>query len=78
MKFTELPHSYYIGETNKIIDFTVIRLEKLIKEFSELQLYETVEDIKKVLEEYNKGNANIRWRNGLPYVKYLNAEKDKQ
>ena len=72
-----LPHSYNVGESNnkknseKLIDFTVIKLKDMHKYYMHNNLPEVASDIMQVLVEYRNGKVNVIWREGLPYVKYL-------
>mgnify|MGYP003110858083 CR=1 FL=1 len=54
----------------KIVDFTVIKLKKMHKEFLQEGNLSIAEDIKNLLEEYQKGNAKVVWKKGMPYVKF--------
>jgi len=66
-----------MGESNnnknnseKLIDFTVIKLKDMHKYYMDNNLPEVASDIMQVLLEYQNGNANVIWREGLPYVKF--------
>ena len=54
---------------NKIIDFTVVKLEKLYQDYKQKDPG-VASDIRKIINEYKKGNAEVIWKEGLPYVKY--------
>lgn len=53
-----------------IVDFTVIKLKKMRKEFLREGNLSVAEDIKHLLEEYHKGNAEVIWKKGMPYAKF--------
>ena len=63
------------NNSEKLIDFTVIKLKDMHKYYMDINLPEVANDIMQVLVEYQNGNAKVKWRDGLPYVKY---EQDKK
>jgi hypothetical protein len=56
-----------------LVDFTVIKLKKMHKEFLQEGSLSVAEDIKHLLEEYQNGNAKVVWKKGMPYVKFKHA-----
>jgi|TARA_R110002074_G_scaffold348465_1_gene518923 hypothetical protein len=56
---------------SEIIDFTVAKLKQLHKQYKTKGDYPIADAILHVIEEYGTGNAEVVWKNGLPYVKYL-------
>ena len=57
------------GESDKLIDFTVIKLKQLAKEFKEIGDYQSVIQVEDCLAAHIDGDIDIVWRDGLPYVK---------
>ncbi len=57
------------GESDKLIDFTVIKLKQLAKEFKEIGDYQSAKQVEDCLESHIDGDIDIIWRDGLPYVK---------
>ena len=55
---------------NKLIDFTVIKLKDMHRQYMDNNMPDIAHDIEQVLIEYQKGKADIIWREGLPYVKF--------
>ena len=53
---------------NNVIDFTEAKLEKLYKGYKHKNP-DVASDIRKIIIEYKKGEADVIWKNGLPYVK---------
>ena len=53
---------------NNVIDFTEAKLEKLYKDYKHKNPG-VASDIRKIIIEYKKGEADVIWKNGLPYVK---------
>jgi len=57
------------GESDKLIDFTVIKLKQLAKEYRAEGDYTTAKQVEDCLEAHNDGDIDIVWRDGLPFVK---------
>jgi len=53
---------------NNVIDFTVAKLEKLYKVYKRKDPG-IASDLREIIIEYKKGETNVIWKNGLPYVK---------
>jgi len=62
-------NSASISASNKLIDFTVIKLKQLAKEFNELGDYHSAKQVEDCLEAHIDGEIDIVWRDGLPFVK---------
>jgi hypothetical protein len=60
-----------IRDMSEVIDFTEIKLKQLYEEYKASGNYTVADTIWKVLAEYKTGNAVVRWKGGLPFVKYL-------
>jgi len=56
---------------SEVIDFTEIKLKQLHAEYKSSGNHTVANSILKVIVEYRSGNALVKWKNGLPYVKYL-------
>ena len=56
---------------SEIIDFTIVKLNQLHKEYKAKGDYPVADAIMHVIDEYQSGNAEVVWKEGLPYVKYL-------
>ena len=63
------------NNSEKLIDFTVIKLKDMHKYYMDFNLPDIASDIMQVLVEYQNGNAKVKWRDGLPYVKYEHDKK---
>ena len=63
------------NNSEKLIDFTVIKLKDMHKYYMDINLPDIAGDIMQVLVEYQNGNAKVKWRDGLPYVKYEHDKK---
>ena len=60
-----------IHKMSEIIDFTTIKLNQLHKEYKAKGDYPVADAIMHVIDEYQSGNAEVVWKEGLPFVKYL-------
>ena len=56
---------------DKLIDFTVIKLRHMLNEYHDRGIKDVASQIEVALVAYESGIADIKWHNGLPYVKYL-------
>ena len=63
------------NNSEKLIDFTVIKLKDMHKYYMDINLPDIASDIMQVLVEYQNGNVKVKWRDGLPYVKYEHDKK---
>ena len=54
-----------------IVDFTIAKLKQLHKQYEAKGDYPVAHALKHVIDEYQSGNAEVIWKDGLPYVKYL-------
>ena len=55
-------------DTSNLIDFTVVKLEKMREEAFNIAWFEMVEQIDVALALYNEGKATIKWVDGEPLV----------
>ena len=55
-------------ETATIIDFTVVKLQKLIDSYEDAALYEQADEVYAALTKYQAGDLQIRWQKGMPFV----------
>tara|TARA_R110000765_G_C18497970_1_gene554985 strand:- start:254 stop:481 length:228 start_codon:yes stop_codon:yes gene_type:complete len=55
-------------DASNIIDFTVVKLEKMRGEASNIAWFEMVEQIDVALALYNEGKATIKWVDGEPLI----------
>ena len=62
-------------DENNLIDFTVIKLKEMYKQYMDSNMPDVASDIMQVLLEYQKGKVVIIWREGLPYVKSKSPDK---
>jgi hypothetical protein len=56
---------------SEVIDFTIAKLKQLYKEYKAKGDYPVADALLHVIDEYQSGNAEVVWKEGLPYVKYL-------
>ncbi len=56
---------------SEVIDFTEIKLKQLHAEYKSSGNRTAANSILKVIVEYKSGNALVKWKGGLPYVKYM-------
>ena len=56
---------------SEVIDFTVIKLKQLHKEYEAKGDHAVADAILHVIDEHAEGKAEVVWKEGLPYVKYL-------
>ena len=56
---------------SEIINFTIAKLKQLHKQYEAKGDYPVADALKHVIDEYQSGNAEVVWKDGLPYVKYL-------
>ena len=56
---------------SEVIDFTIAKLKQLHKQYEAKGDYPVADALKHVIDEYQSGNAKVVWKDGLPYVKYL-------
>ncbi|MEC9319727.1 MAG: hypothetical protein VYD08_07585 [Pseudomonadota bacterium] len=61
--------------SENLIDFTVIKLKHMHKYYMDNNLPEVASDIMSALVEYQNGNVNVIWREGLPYVKFFKDDE---
>ena len=57
------------GASDKLIDFTVIKLVQLAKEYRAEGDYASAKQVEDCLEAHKDGEIDIVWRDGLPFVK---------
>jgi len=55
-------------DTSNLIDFTVVKLEKMRDEVFNIAWFEMVEQIEMALALYNEGKATIKWGDGEPLL----------
>ena len=60
-----------IRNMSEVIDFTEAKLKQLHAEYKSSGNYAVADTILKVIAEYESGRALVKWKGGLPYVKYL-------
>tara|TARA_R110002110_G_scaffold315885_1_gene528897 strand:- start:1 stop:237 length:237 start_codon:yes stop_codon:yes gene_type:complete len=58
-------------ENSNVIDFTVAKLKYMLNEYHERGLQDVATQVEVALVAYESGKADIKWHNGLPYVKYI-------
>jgi len=58
-------------DKSNVIDFTVVKLKNMLNEYHERGMQDVATQVEVALVAYESGKANIKWHNGLPYVKYL-------
>ena len=62
-----------IPESDKVIDFTVIKLKQLITYYKDKQLFDVVLNVEHALDNYLQGKCHVKWHDGLPYCKAITA-----
>lgn len=55
-------------ETATIIDFTVVKLQRLIDSYEDAGLYEQADEVYAALSRYQAGDLQIKWQKGMPFV----------
>jgi hypothetical protein len=55
-------------ETATIIDFTVVKLQRLIDSYEDAGLYEQADEVYTALSKYQAGDLQIKWQKGMPFV----------
>ena len=56
---------------SEVIDFTEIKLKQLHAEYKSNGDSAVADSILKVLVGYKAGNVIVKWKGGLPFVKYI-------
>tara|TARA_R110002096_G_scaffold392220_3_gene587151 strand:- start:535 stop:777 length:243 start_codon:yes stop_codon:yes gene_type:complete len=55
-------------EGAEVIDFTVVKLQRMIDNYEDLGMHEQADDVDGALEQYLAGELLIRWQDGMPFV----------
>ena len=58
-------------DNSNLIDFTVIKLKNMLNDYHKRGMQDVATQVEVALSAYESGIADIKWHNGLPYVKYL-------
>lgn len=56
---------------DKLIDFTVIKLRNMLNDYHKKGMHDVAIQVEVALTAYEDGIAEIKWRDGMPYLKYL-------
>jgi predicted DNA-binding protein (UPF0278 family) len=63
------------SENKNVIDFTIVKLRKLLSEYHDKGLLSAASQVEVALAAYESGLASVKWQKGLPYIKYSTKKK---
>lgn len=59
-----------------VVDFTAVKLQHMYDEYKRVGIDSVADDIMQVLVEYKLGNADVIWKDGLPFVRFKKKKDD--